>query len=1208
MISRLGDEGPFADGGIGHIALHVHEVPAEVLHAVNEAEGQSSVGLAVGHGDGSTGFAAVAVKGNCVGVAFPLSIKLNGFKVVCRGEGVGCAGSVCVAGTVSLGVPAGEVPSGSCELIIAGVAAENLGLCIGVFAPEGIAVGADAFVTIIDNGVCALHSPLCGVGYILGYFVGNLRVPAVEYPADVVLEAALKCGGCILILRSVAFVCEGCAVYAVGISYGENVSGIGYIYVRPAVYGGVFSYFVAVPIPVVPFIKGVALNFADACVSFEVFDDVGSAECKSGVNGFGVCLIAVVNSLDNNLFVVGYDCDNILPCAGYGELGGFGVVFTCFVLVKVAVVEPAYKFIAVCGRIVIGNVRGEGVAIIKIGDSFGNNGFSEVGSLVDNNMNVACLLGFKACFKNSAGFGKLECAEVSEVLTIQGVFGADAFVLIYIVPADETVALFCYCFNGSVVRSRNFTVRGTNVAGVCFEGLNIGGGSHIFSGIGDMVAAFAHLNVPVNPLIGFPLCIESYIVSGHYEGAVHGVMSAGAVGLGVPAGLTVVGGIILAEVFCKLFAVHGGTEVYIDSLGVFALNVAAGSSGKLAAVGVEGELVGRKKLPLCYISNIFGCFFCKCRLPANELIACTLGRTGECRSCGTCNNFVFLFCEYGVVKTVFISYINISRLNIFEVNHVVFALSGISVPLCKCNSVACRIARTALVMVPTGVLKFEKRFVLRTQRVLGSESNIIACVGCGVADDFAAVYNNSGNGVICIDTAADVACGVFGDKTTVDFYIKAVVSAVFVSGDCAASLSGVTFISTAIDGELCMSVFRNGIDCAALAVRIVTAGNNAGAYAIGKGYIESTGSGFIRTVAGKGKYRAALAGYSFAVEVNGKIEIPFNRCRSNPRIIYGLGRILKNGNSLCRMTFGHSSSIVRRFDCSRDSGVFGTVALKACYVVALNFPLSSIGYISGYGCGNFGLPACEFIAFAGGFAIECGGCFVFFNSIGLICENLFTINAVSIGYGVGFRKLGIKTHVNLNKVTYVDIAAALDFSQRAEIVVISPCITVPVKGNGLVCRMGFVEIINPVAFAAFESGKSAESVCSRSFKLISGLEVECYGSSPAFFITSYNITDGVRKELRALAGRAASGLSSGYCISRNFHSLYYSCAKFARLCLNFSIRNDSINFTDRFLCRFFDRCGNFAAFDYVFKRVHVKGQSHGRGDVGHHHKNRKKNT
>ena len=192
-------------------------------------------------------------------------------------------------------------------------------------------------------------------------------------------------------------------------------------------------------------------------------------------------------------------------------------------------------------------------------------------------------------------------------------------------------------------------------------------------------------------------------------------------------------------------------------------------------------------------------------------------------------------------------------------------------------------------------------------------------------------------------------------------------------------------------------------------------------------------------------------------------------------------------------------------------------------------------------------------------------------------------------------------------MTYVDIAAALDFSQRAEIVVISPCFTVSVKGNGLVCRMGFIEIINPVAFAAFESGKSAESVCSRSFKLISGLEVECYGSSPAFFIASYNITDCVRKELRALAGRAASGLGSGYCISLNFHSLYHACAKLARLRLNIRTGSDSVNFVDRFF-NFVNRFGGFGAFDYIFKRVHVKGQSHGRGDVGHHHKNRKKNT
>ena len=116
VVSRLGDRGSFADGSIGHVALRVNEVPAEVLHAVNEAGGKlSSVGFAVGHGDGSAGFAAVAVKGNGVGVGFPHSVEIYGFVTPYSAKAYHVSGLIAVAGAVSLGVPACKAIVGAIE-------------------------------------------------------------------------------------------------------------------------------------------------------------------------------------------------------------------------------------------------------------------------------------------------------------------------------------------------------------------------------------------------------------------------------------------------------------------------------------------------------------------------------------------------------------------------------------------------------------------------------------------------------------------------------------------------------------------------------------------------------------------------------------------------------------------------------------------------------------------------------------------------------------------------------------------------------------------------------------------------------------------------------------------------------------------------------------------------------------------------------------
>lgn len=119
MVSRLGDRGSFVDGSIGHVALCVNEIPAEVLHTVNEAEGQIAVGFAVGHGDGSAGFAAVAVKGNGVGVCFPLSVEVYGFVTPYSAKAYHVSGLIAVAGAVGLGVPACKAIVGAIEANVA---------------------------------------------------------------------------------------------------------------------------------------------------------------------------------------------------------------------------------------------------------------------------------------------------------------------------------------------------------------------------------------------------------------------------------------------------------------------------------------------------------------------------------------------------------------------------------------------------------------------------------------------------------------------------------------------------------------------------------------------------------------------------------------------------------------------------------------------------------------------------------------------------------------------------------------------------------------------------------------------------------------------------------------------------------------------------------------------------------------------------------
>ena len=219
----------------------------------------------------------------------------------------------------------------------------------------------------------------------------------------------------------------------------------------------------------------------------------------------------------------------------------------------------------------------------------------------------------------------------------------------------------------------------------------------------------------------------------------------------------------------------------------------------------------------------------------------------------------------------------------------------------------------------------------------------------------------------------------------------------------------------------------------------------------------------------------------------------------------------------------------------------------------------------GYGCGNCGLPAFEGVAFTGGFAIECGSCRVFCKvGINLICKDFLAINAVSIGYGVGGR---CSRSLEVCGVGSAKLNAGGVFDNKFRIVNLG-AVSGRISGHS-----PFGELMSAGSVDGFKGYRlllrSGSAVISRTF-----------GKSGFFDAISPNFNSYV-------AGIASAGAN------RSFDSDGFAFIKAAG-----SVR----------LCRFFDRCGNFAAFDYVFKRVHVKGQSHGRGDVGHHHKNRKKNT
>ena len=839
--------------------------------------------------------------------------------------------------------------------------------------------------------------PLCNIGYILGYLLRNSRLPTKEGIAGAG-GSSVKFGGCFVVFYIIALVREDFfAIHAVGIGYLKYIFSIGYIYIGPAVYGGIIAYLVAVPIPVVPFIKSIALYFADACVSFKEFNKVASAEGAAGIDGLGICFIAVINSFYNNLFIIGNNRNYILPLAAYRNAFCFGIVASVFIVIEVAVIEPADILKAVCGGIIIRNVRGKYIVNIKIGNLCINYAFGKVGGFINYKMNIAGFSRNKAGFDYGAGFRRFKSTEVSEILHGKGCFIGDKLILCNIVPSREGKTKLRNRNYGSVICCGNLAV----LVGICLEGLNIvGGAAGNAFGIGDIVAALARkLNVPVDPLIGFPLCIKDYIMSRHGHFAVHCIMSAAAVLFGVPTGLAVVGGVIRTGVLGKLLAVHCSLKVYFRSLIILGFRsvVSGNGAGKLVgSVAVKGNLIAGNRFPLCGIGYILGCFFRKCGLPTDEFVTGAFGGTGECRSFGACNDLYRIKLEHGIVRAVLISYINISRLYIFEVNRSSRTLFGIICPFGERNRVCRIIAGTFLINEPC-ILR--KAHFCIGRRGCCSVSDIIALGRSGVCINFAAALIKNGNIIPNIKAAA-LFCIVCGNLAAVEDNLNSFLSSIFCAfckfcADCAACLGGsVSGEFAAVNNKLCAAILRIKVDCAAVCG--VTAGNNAGTYAVVKGDIHHAVG--IALYSLESENGAAFTGYGFAVKVNGKVIIIVKTIINLPKNAYGFGGISEKCYGL-RAVFHFG---FRSVNSLLESGIFHTGAFKACNINALYFPLCGVGYISGYGFSNFGLPAFEIKALTHESAVECGGRISRLYIVGLIFEDFFILYAVGIGHFVCF--------------------------------------------------------------------------------------------------------------------------------------------------------------------------------------------------------------
>ena len=158
--------------------------------------------------------------------------------------------------------------------------------------------------------------------------------------------------------------------------------------------------------------------------------------------------------------------------------------------------------------------------------------------------------------------------------------------LVAAVPADEVIAGLRNSLDGGV------DTEAKALGGADYVGLQAVAGAALGTGAPGQAAALGGVEGPMVVFIGLPFGVERQVFGGHENGIVHAVVGAGAVGLGVPAGLAVRGGVVRAGVPGEALAAHGGLEGDLGAggIGVNGFVIAGDGAGELVgAVSVEGD-------------------------------------------------------------------------------------------------------------------------------------------------------------------------------------------------------------------------------------------------------------------------------------------------------------------------------------------------------------------------------------------------------------------------------------------------------------------------------------------------------------------------------------------------------------------------------------------------------------------------------------------
>ena len=79
-------------------------------------------------------------------------------------------------------------------------------------------------------------------------------------------------------------------------------------------------------------------------------------KCSGCSDSFCVVLITVGDGLDYDIFIVGDHANDIRPRTGI-DCGELVIGVTSLVIVPTAVIIPAFKLIAICTGVIVGNIE-----------------------------------------------------------------------------------------------------------------------------------------------------------------------------------------------------------------------------------------------------------------------------------------------------------------------------------------------------------------------------------------------------------------------------------------------------------------------------------------------------------------------------------------------------------------------------------------------------------------------------------------------------------------------------------------------------------------------------------------------------------------------------------------------------------------------------------------------------------------------------------